>query len=86
MLLRRYTPDALDYLPPDQDMVLMNFYSRYTLINDVVLTNATGGGKPTEDCCMRFNRQACTTAAPAVGLMDLGGAIFNARSALACPY
>ena len=73
----RYSPDALDYLPPNKDMVLMNFYGRYTPINDMVYTNTTSADRAADDCCVRFNTMTCQPASPAVGFLDLGGVIFN---------
>lgn len=60
-------------------MVLMNFYGRYSPINDILLTNATSADKAADDCCMRFNMMTCQPAAPAIGLLDLGGTILNAE-------
>ena len=57
----------------------MNFYGRYSPINDILLTNATLAAQPAEDCCMRFNHMTCQPAAPAIGLVDLGGALLNAE-------
>ena len=73
-----YAPDALNYLPSEYDIVLMNFYGRYTAINEVLGTNAIVAGMPLENCCVRFNDLRCTHAAPKVSYSDLGGIIFNA--------
>ena len=60
-------------------MLLMNFYGRYTPINDLLLTNVTQADKAMHNCCMRLNDATCQPAAPAIGLLDLGGALFSAR-------
>lgn len=78
-----YTPDALNYLPRDKDMVLMNFYGRYTPVTEVVTTNATQKGAPLSNCCVRFNDLPCTAAAPKVGFTDLGGIVLDAHKFLA---
>ena len=69
-----YAPDALNSLPNDADMVLMNFYSRYQIINAEVLT----GAKKT--CCKLVQDLPCVYAAPRRGYVDLGAMIVNAHS------
>ena len=75
----RYAPDALDFLPEDKDMLLMNFYGRYSPINDLLATNVTQANTAVQNCCIRLNDATCQPAAPAVGLLDLGGAVLSAK-------
>ena len=70
-----YAPDALNWLPPDADLVLMNFHSRYTLANALRLAGADAGG-----CCSRLAAYTCTAAAPVIGQVDLGGMLISAAA------
>jgi hypothetical protein len=69
-----YAPDALNSLPNDADMVLMNFYSRYQIINAEVLT----GAKKT--CCRLVQNLPCVFAAPRRGYVDVGAMVLNIHS------
>lgn len=66
-----YAPDALDYLPKDVDLVLLNFYSRHVLPED----SMSSVGRA---CCVRLNDAGCMEAAPRIAEVDLGGMIINA--------
>jgi hypothetical protein len=90
-----YTPDALDYLPDQYDLVLMNFYSRYSALT------AAGGTRsdPVRLCCARVQHVECMVPSPVLGYVDLGAMVigiekyrhsnlsfhmFNAESARIC--
>jgi hypothetical protein len=68
-----YTPDALDFLPNDVDLVLMNFYSRYSLINMITTTNTPDD----QACCVRLANFQCMVADAKTGSIDLGAVIFG---------
>ena len=74
-----YAPDALSFLLRQEaqgaDLVLMNFYSRYTLANSLALTGADSAG-----CCSRLASYTCTASAPVIGLVDLGAMVFRRAS------
>jgi len=70
-----YTPDALNLLPQGADMVLMNFYGRFSLTNSFAYTGAGQGG-----CCSRLASYTCTTAAPTIGRVDLGAMVVRRSS------
>ena len=64
-----YTPDALNYLPEEGDMVMMNFHSRGWL-----------AGLDRSRCCTRLNTYECRPAAPRPGGVDLGAMVIGLRS------
>jgi hypothetical protein len=68
-----YTPDALDYLPGQYDMVLMNFFSRYSVLN------AVGGTRSAPDklCCVRMEHAECVIPSPVTGYVDLGAMLIS---------
>jgi len=68
-----YTPDALDFLPNDVDLVLMNFYSRYSILNAISTTNTPDD----QACCVRLQNYQCMVADTKVGSIDLGAVIFR---------
>jgi hypothetical protein len=68
-----YTPDALNFMPPGSDMIFMNFYGRYTLINELRFSNGTA----LENCCTRLTKQPCFYPSPRIGFIDLGAVLFN---------
>ena len=70
-----YSPDALNILPPHVDLVMMNFFSRWPLVNSL---NVAGVSK--DQCCSRFTSYTCTIATPTIGLVDLGAMIISAKS------
>jgi hypothetical protein len=70
-----YTPDAFNYLPPRADMVLMNFYSRYSLANAITFT-----GAGLQSCCSRLANYRCTPASPQIAFVDVGAMVVRAAS------
>jgi hypothetical protein len=70
-----YAPDAFNYLPSAADMVLMNFYSRYSLANAVTFT-----GAGMEGCCSRLAHYRCTPASPEVAFVDVGAMVVRVES------
>jgi len=68
-----YTPDALDYLPKGYDLILMNFYSRYSMISAARRTK----GNHTDMCCVRLNNFQCSVSEPKMGAVDLGAVIIQ---------
>jgi hypothetical protein len=68
-----YTPDALDFLPSDVDLVFMNFYSRWSLINMITTTNTPDD----QACCVRLADFQCMVADAKIGSIDLGAIIFD---------
>jgi len=68
-----YAQDALDYLPIEYDLVLMNFYSRHSVITAVELTQ----GDKKDLCCIRLNDFQCSVSEPKTGLVDLGAIIIR---------
>lgn len=70
-----YAPDALNYLPSGADAVFMNFYSRYTLANELQSTDADAS-----HCCTRFQNGLCHAASPVIGHVDVGGMIIRMSS------
>ena len=70
-----YAPDALNALESHHDIVLMNFYGRYTLVNSIVNTFSS-----MTRCCSRLETYSCTVASERGGFVDLGGMIFRISS------
>ena len=68
-----YSPDALNGLQQQYDIILMNFYSRYKVINEVEGTNSD----PSADCCLRVNNH-CVDSRPMLAHCDLGALIIRA--------
>jgi len=68
-----YTPDALDFLPNDVDLVLMNFYSRYSIWGAISSTNTPHD----QACCVRLQNYRCMVADVKMGYIDLGAVIFD---------
>ena len=70
-----YAPDAFNYLPAQADMVLMNFYSRYSLANALTFTNAG-----LEGCCSRITHYRCTPASAQIAFVDVGAMVVRVES------
>ena len=64
-----YTPDALNYLPEDGDMVIMNSH--------IPSAFASQGHRR---CCTRLSTYECHPAAPRPGGVDLGAMVIGTRS------
>ena len=77
-----YAPDALNYLPEDADLVVMNYHSATGLVNSAGASKAASGGsaRAPSNCCTRLNTYQCPTAAPRVGSIDLGAMLFSSHS------
>jgi hypothetical protein len=70
-----YTPDAFNYLPPSADMLVMNFFSRYTVANAITFSNAD-----MEGCCSRFATYRCPPSSLEVGFVDVGAMVISIGS------
>lgn len=73
-----YTPDALDLLPSNKDVVLMNFYSRYSVRNaEAYYTRVlhTFGWM-----CTRLNDVQCVYSSLRLGGVDLGAMVIDLNS------
>lgn len=70
-----YSPDAFDFLPPNVDLVLMNFYSRCSIHNAVRRTNTPNE----QNCCLRLENFQCTVSDPKMRSIDRGAVIFRYR-------
>ena len=85
-----YAPDALNYLPEDADLVVMNYHSATGLVRSAGAQKGSGGGgggsggggggSSPSNCCTRLNTYQCPTASPRVGSIDLGAMLFSAHS------
>ena len=75
----RLTPDALDFLPHSDDIILLNYYDKMAQIRDAVLTNTTGVDQPTEGCCVRLRHMTCTNALPKPGFVVSGGYVLDSK-------
>ena len=80
-----YSRDAFNAMPaPEENMLLMNFYGRYSLVNSVIYGHSTSPTKeesntksPPPACCDRLQGYGCMDAMPAIGYVDLGAVIFK---------
>ncbi len=90
-----YAPDALDYLPNQYDLVLMNFYTRYSVLSAIFATQSDPNGL----CCARMEHAKCVVPSLILGHVDLSAILskvekykhsnlsfgmFNAESARIC--
>lgn len=69
-----YTPDALNFLDISHDIILMNFYTRYMVMNSVRRI----GRKEEGNCCIRLDEDICLFSNLKLGAVDLGAIVFRA--------
>ena len=78
----RYSPDALDFLPPEADAVIMNAHQAPN-------PNRTGGAAsfhsiyehvPRTACCTRSTLETCSPASPRTGFSALSGIVAKSAS------
>ena len=73
-----YSSDAFNILPSkSQNMMIMNFFGRYNLVNAVVYGREKSDKGPVVDCCDRMKSYGCMDSMPAIGYVDLGSIIFR---------
>jgi hypothetical protein len=82
-----YSPDALNYLPEDADMVLMNFHSKSTLTGHFAGGSGSSGSEKTpsrrgaaQHCCTRLGTYQCPPASPRPGGVELGAMVLSLTS------
>ena len=67
-----YSSDALNTLPFSKDVVLMNYFGRYSLVNSMrdTLANMT-------HCCSRLASYSCSPSSLEIGKVDLGAMVIR---------